>query len=365
MKQPDPTILAKPFIHSGHPARIIFGSGSVARIPEECGRLGLERVLLIATSSQRAQADRLRDAMGDRIVATLSGAVVHTPLAVTEHAMRQVSEQEATGIVAIGGGAAIGLSKAIALRTDLPQIVVPTTYAGSEVTPVLGETENGIKVTKSDPRILPEVVIYDADLTLDLPGPVTATSGINAVAHAVEALYAPEVSPIVVHLALEGIRALAHSLPRAVVTPHDVPARAEALYGAWLCGTCLGAVGMALHHKLCHTLGGAFDLPHAATHAVMLPHALAYNAPAIPDVMAALRTVLATSDPVGALYALAGSLGVERSLAALGMPENGIERAADLALANPYWNPRPLDRTAIRRLIARAWDGEPPHIETR
>jgi alcohol dehydrogenase class IV len=285
---------------------------------------------------------------------------MHTPVEVTADAMRVVAEHAVDALLAIGGGSTTGLGKAIAFRTDLPQIVVPTTYAGSEATPILGETEGGRKVTKSDPRILPEVIVYDVDLTMTLPVSLSVTSGINAVAHAVEALYAKEANPIISLMAEEGIGAIARALPRIHSNPKDEVARADALYGAWLCGVCLGSVGMALHHKLCHTLGGSFDLPHAETHTIVLPHALAYNAPAIPAVMETLRAVLKTDDPATALYDLAGRIGARRALCEIGMPPDGIDIATDRALANPYWNPRALEREPIRALIARAYAGERP-----
>jgi alcohol dehydrogenase class IV len=228
------------------------------------------------------------------------------------------------------------------------------------MSPILGETRDGQKVTQSSETIRPEVVIYDVDLTLGLPPALSGTSGINALAHAVEALYARDRNPIVDLMALEAIGALVKALPRIVRDPQDREARAGALYGAWLCGVCLGTVGMGLHHKLCHTLGGSFDLPHAETHTVVLPHALAYNAPAIPDVMTRLSAVLATDDPARALWDLAGQVGAKRALRDLGMPESGIDLATGRALANPYFNPRPLDRDAIRALLARAHAGEPP-----
>jgi alcohol dehydrogenase class IV len=197
---------------------------------------------------------------------------------------------------------------------------------------------------------------------MSLPPALSGTSGINAIAHAVEALYAQDRNPITSLMAEEGIRALAGALPALVRAPGDRDARERALYGAWLCGTCLGAVGMALHHKLCHTLGGSFDLAHAETHTVVLPHATAFNAPAAPSAMAAIARALgrADVDAAAGLYALAGEVGAHRALKDLGMPEAGIGRAADLALASPYWNPRPLERGAVRDLLARAWAGEPP-----
>ena len=274
--------------------------------------------------------------------------------------MKVMASTRADCTVAIGGGSTIGLGKAIALRTDLPQIAVPTTYAGSEATPILGETRDGQKVTQTSPKVLPEVVIYDVDLTLTLPPAPSGTSGINAIAHAVEALYARDRNPVIDLMAAEAVRALHRALPRIAADPADREARSDALYGAWLAGTCLGAVGMSLHHKLCPTLGGAFDLPHAETHTAVLPHALAYNAPAVPDAMRRLNEALGADDAAQALYELAGRVGARRALRDLGMPEAGIDEAADRAMANPYWNPRPLEREAIRGVIARAYAGEPP-----
>jgi maleylacetate reductase len=347
------------FVYNSHPGRVIFGAGTlISALPGEVERLGCERLLILSTPGHEALARAIAERLGGR-TRIFAGARMHTPVAVTDQALAVVAQLHADGLLAVGGGSTIGLGKAIALRTDLPQIVVPTTYAGSEMTPILGQTENGIKTTLSSPQVLPEVVIYDADLTITLPAGLSTVSGMNAIAHAVEALYARDRNPLVSLMALEGMAALVRALPRIVVEPGDPRARADALYGAWLCGTCLGAVGMALHHKLCHTLGGAFDLPHAATHTIVLPHALAYNAPAIPDVMAQLRTVLG-EDPVMALYEFARGLGAPRALKDLGMPEQGIDEAARRAVANPYWNPRPLEFEPIQSLITRAWAGQTP-----
>ncbi|MBY5887393.1 maleylacetate reductase [Rhizobium leguminosarum] len=350
------------FVYNGQSARVIFGSGTLAQLPAEVDRLGLKRVLVLATPPQAEDAENLSALLGARSVGVYSRATMHTPVDVTEDAMRVVADKNVDGLIAVGGGSTTGLAKAIALRTDLPQIVAPTTYAGSEMTPILGETKDGQKVTQSSPKILPEVVIYDVDLTLTLPVGMSGTSGMNAIAHAVEALYAKERNPVVSLMALEAIRALARSLPLIHDDPADRDARADALYGAWLSGICLGSVGMALHHKLCHTLGGSFDLPHAETHTVVLPHALAYTAPAIPEVIEKLRDVLGHHDPAAALFELAGRIGAPRSLREIGMPEHGVEVATERALANPYWNPQPLERDGIRALIARAYAGEAPAI---
>ena len=238
--------------------------------------------------------------------------------------------------------------------------MIPTTYAGSEVTNLLGETAGGEKKTQRSPKILPEAVIYDVELTLSLPPKLSATSGMNAMAHAVEALYAKDSNPITSMMAEEGLRAFASSLPRIVDDPNDRDARTNAQYGAWLCGMCLANTTIAIHHKLCHVLGGTFDLPHAETHAIVLPHAVAYNAPATPEAMSKIARALGASDAATGLYDLAKSLKIPLALKDIGMPADGIDRVVELALKDPYWNPRPLEEDGIAVLIKRAYEGTPP-----
>ena len=266
--------------------------------------------------------------------------------------------------VAIGGGSTTGLGKAIALDSGLPIVAIPTTYAGSEATAIYGLTEGGVKKTGRDARVLPRTVIYDPELTLTLPYAMTVTSAFNAIAHAAEGLYAPDANPVIALMAEEGIRASAAALSPLRADPRDLGARSDALYGAWLCGTVLGAITMGLHHKLCHTLGGSFNLPHAQTRTVILPHALAYNAAAAPQALACIGKALGAGsgggDAAFALQQLARRHGAPTSLAAIGMPADGLDRAAELAVGAPYPNPRPLDRTALRALLQRAYDGAPP-----
>jgi maleylacetate reductase len=350
------------FVYESPPMHVVFGARTIKQLPAVLERLSISRALVLTTPPQEKRGQELLAMLGDRGAGVFAGAIMHTPVEVTERAMEQVSSLRVDGIVAAGGGSTTGLGKAIALRTDLPQVVVPTTYAGSEMTPILGETRDGLKTTQTSPKILPEAVIYDVDLTMSLPPGLTATSGMNAIAHAVEALYARDRNPITSLMAEEAIRVLARALPAVVGRPDDRDARSDALFGAWLCGTCLGTVGMALHHKLCHTLGGAFDLPHAETHTIVLPHAMAYNAPAVPEAAARVARALGAADAADGLYELARALGAKLALKDIGMPREGIAKAADLAVKNPYWNPRPLERHAIYDLIARAWAGEPPHI---
>jgi alcohol dehydrogenase class IV len=351
----------KDFSYQGLPARVVFGRGTLAKLPDLMTELGCNRALLLSTPPQRGQVEPLFSLLGDRAVGLFAEAAMHTPMDISERAAAMALETRADCVIALGGGSTVGLGKAIALRTDLKQIAVPTTYAGSEVTPILGQTEGGRKTTQRTLKVLPEVVLYDVDLTLTLPASMSATSGLNAIAHAVEGLYARDGNPIISLMAEDGVRALAHALPRIVDIPADTDARSDALYGAWLCGTVLGSAGMALHHKLCHTLGGSFDLPHAETHAVVLPHATAYNENAAPEAMQRLSRALGvTGHPAAALFDLGVRLGAPTSLKALGLPHSALDRAADLAVENPYWNPRPIERAQIRALLAAAWNGDRP-----
>lgn len=348
------------FIYDVRSARILLGSGMVEMLPDEAKRLGLRRPLILSTAAQKADAMRLCEMLKDTCVGIFSEAAMHTPIDVTERAVAIALDVNADGIVAVGGGSTTGLSKAISLRTRLPQIIVATTYSGSEVTPILGQTENGVKTTIRDSRILPDVVFYDPDLTLALPVSMSVTSGLNAMAHAVEGLYAQDRNPVSSLMAVEGIAALHVALPRIRENPDDRDARAAALFGSWLCGTVLGTVGMALHHKLCHTLGGAFGLPHAETHAILLPHAIAYNAVAAATEFAPLHRLFGPSI-AGGLHDFARALDAPLALADLGLTAENLDMAADLALKNPYWNPRPLDRPEIGRLLAMAFEGVRPN----
>ena len=348
------------FTFENLPCRVVFGSGTLSAAKAEIERLGGKRALVLTTPQQEAQGAKLGSALGPFYAGIFAGATMHTPVEVTEQALAAMKACDADCVVSLGGGSTTGLGKALALRTGVNQLCIPTTYAGSEMTPILGETKDGLKTTVRSNDVLPETVIYDVDLTLSLPVGLAATSGINAIAHAVEALYARDRNPVISLMAEEGIRGLASALPAIAAKSDDREARTEALYGAWLCGVCLGTVGMALHHKLCHTLGGTFDLPHAETHTIVLPHVLTYNAPAVPDAMARIARAIGAADAAQGLYDLARRLNAKLALRDIGMPERGIDKAADLAVTNAYWNPRPLERNAIRDLIARAWSGEPP-----
>ncbi|SPF06369.1 maleylacetate reductase [Streptomyces sp. MA5143a] len=345
------------FTYEALPMRVVFGPGSLRQLPEEADRLGLCRLLVLSTPGQRALAEHAATLLGDTCVGLFTEARMHVPVEVAEAARAAAHEAGADGCLAIGGSSTIGLGKAIALTSGLPVISVPTTYAGSEMTTVWGLTDNGRKQTGRDRAVLPRSVVYDPELTLGLPVDVSVTSGFNAIAHAVEALYAPDASPIVSLMAKEGVRSLAASLPLIAADPGDAAARIDALRGAWLCGACLGATTMSLHHKLCHILGGTFDLPHAAVHTVLLPYVTAFNLPAAPAAEQALRRALATDDVPKHLAHTSAELGAPRSLAELGLRERDVDEIIAQARAQRYANPRPVTEQALRSLLTLALKG--------
>ena len=348
------------FEYNALPVRVLFGLDTLNKLPEEIARLQGNRILVISTPRRTAQAEQIRNLLGNSATVVFSGAAMHTPIDVTEEALKQVDHNDIDCLVAIGGGSTIGLSKAIALNTDLPQIAIPTTYAGSEMTPILGQTENGVKTTLRDDRVLPEVAIYDVRLTLNLPAAISGTSGINAVAHAVEALYAKNKNPLTSAIAEMGIASMVTALGIIPGDPQNLAAREKALFGAWLCGSCLANVGMALHHKLCHTLGGSFGLSHAETHTALLPHAVAYNYSADEEAMRSIELAINSRSAANGLFDLGRQVNATMALRDLGLNEADLDRAADLAVEKPYWNPRTIERDGIRELLQNAWAGRPP-----
>ncbi|OBC07010.1 maleylacetate reductase [Mycobacterium sp. 852013-50091_SCH5140682] len=349
------------FHYEALPMRVRFGAGSVSSLPDELDEIGLRRVLVLCSPSQKDTGELVASALGDRSVGMRADAVMHVPARVAERAQAEAIALGADGCVTVGGGSAIGLGKAIALKHGLPIVAVPTTYAGSEMTPVWGMTTDGRKETGRDPKVLPHSVIYDPELTTSLPIPMSVTSGINAMAHAVEALYAPDSTPIISLMAEEGVRALAAALPVIVTDGADPEGRHQALYGAWLCGATLGATTMSLHHKLCHALGGTLNLSHSGTHSVVLPYALAFNEPYAPAAAAALSRALGVaSSPADRLWQLSRELGAPHSLAELGMQEYDVDHIADEVTRRFYGNPRPITRDSVRDLLSAAWAGRWP-----
>ena len=351
------------FVYTSQPQRVVFGAGSLAQLGAEIERLGARRALVLSTPEQRGQAERVADMLGAQAAGIFDRAVMHVPIESAREAREVARRLDADCAIAIGGGSTTGLGKAIALDSGLPILAIPTTYAGSEMTPIYGITEAGLKKTGKDARVLPRTVIYDPELSRTLPVGLSVTSGINAIAHAAEGLYAHDGNPIMDLMAEEGIAALGRALPAIRRDAQDIGARSDALYGAWLCGTVLGNVGMALHHKLCHTLGGSFNLPHAEVHTVVLPHALAYNAVSVPQAMQRIERALNAAPGTSAaraVHQLAKDNGAPVALRDIGMAAADVDRTCDIAMQTPYPNPRPLQREAIRELLQNAFEGTRP-----
>jgi maleylacetate reductase len=356
----DPVTTA--FTYDALPGRVVFGPGRRREIAGEVDRVGASQVLLVADAQAKATAEELAGILGSRVVRRWDEVAQHVPVDLAERARAAATEAGADGVVCIGGGSSTGLAKALALSHGIPIVAVPTTYAGSEMTPIYGLTGGRHKQTGRDLRVLPKVVVYDPELTVGLPTSVTGPSACNALAHCVEALYATGANPVTSAMALEGVRAIQRSLPAVMATPDDLAARSDLLYGAYLAGVSLGTTSTGLHHKLCHVLGGMFGLVHADTHSVVLPHAVAFNAPALPDEMRRLAAALgaAPEDAAGALWDLAVASNVPTSLAELGLAEADLPEAAERAAAEITENPVPVDAAGLLDILRQAYRGARP-----
>ena len=341
-------------MHQVYAGRVLSGPGARTLVPDEVERLGARRVLVVVAPSSAAVAQDLAAALGERYAATFGRPVQHSPVEVTAEALALAGETRADALVAIGGGSAIGLSKALAVRTGMPQIAVPTTYAGSEATPVLGETENGIKATRRDPALAPGTVVYDPELTLSLPRGLTLTSALNALAHAVEALWDTGASAATRAFAVESADGILTALPVVLDRPSDVVARGRLQEAAWLAGACLAQARMGLHHQLAHALGGTFGLPHAELHALLLAHVMRFNLVAAPDAAERLARV-AGGDPTLAVASLASMHDGPTTLHALGVPRDALREVAERVAADPYPNPRPVTADAVEDLLLAAF----------
>ncbi len=357
---PAPHLMNASFSHRFRPVYVEFGAGSLARLGDVVAGVGLRRAVVVSTPGRRAAAGAARDALGAGVVGVFDRAAPHVPAALVALALNEAARWRADGTVAVGGGSAIGLGKALALRANLPLVAVPTTYAGSEMTAVWGITDGDAKQTGRDERVAPRAVVYDAALTVSLPAEVSAASGLNAIAHGVEALYAADAQPLAALFAREAVRLLAAALPAVVRDPADLAARERALYGAHLAGRALDMTAMGLHHKVCHVLGGTFGLPHALTHAILLPHVAAYNAPAAEAAMADIAAALDADTAPAGLYALGRALGITATLRDLGLGPADLDRAADLVVAASYPNPREITRGGVRAMLEAAYVGAPP-----
>jgi maleylacetate reductase len=342
------------FVQDTPSQRVVFGAGSLARLAEEVARLGLSRVLVVATPGHGARLAALAaDLLGSSCAGVHAQAVVHVPRAVAEAGIAEAARSRADGVVAMGGGAAIGLAKAIAIASDLPIVAVPTTYSGSEASPIAGTTDGERKITVRDPKALPKTILYDPDLTLGLPPAVSAASGLNAIAHAVEGLWIAERTPISCAIATEAMRLFADALPKVVADGNDRDARAACLSAAWLCGIVLTS-GTALHHKLAHVLGG-LGMPHAETHAIILPHVTRFNLDAAPDAFERLCEALQTDDPAHALGVMLSDFPLPQGLREVGFDRGRIDAVARDVAGLSVKYPRPAGFEDVRTILDAAY----------
>jgi maleylacetate reductase len=342
------------FTHDVPPQRVVFAPAALSRVGEEAQRLKFSRAFVVATPGSGARlGQKVVDLLGARAAGLHAHALLHVPKAVAAAGLDAARAANADGLVAVGGGAAIGLAKAIARDTGLAILAVPTTYSGSEATPIFGLTEGERKITGRDAKVLPRTIIYDPDLTLGLPAPVSAASGLNAIAHCVEAFWADGRTPVTLALASEAMRRFTKNLPAVVADGADAAARAECLVGAWLAGTVLAA-GTGLHHKLAHVLGG-LGLPHAETHAIILPHVMRFNLAAAPEANARLGEALGSTDPAGAIAAMLQTFPIPQRLRDVGFDRAKADFvAAEIAVAK-VTSPRPASAADVRALLAAAF----------
>jgi maleylacetate reductase len=348
------------FAFQASPTRVLFGKGMRARVGEELDRLGVARAMVVTTPSRGHIAGEFARLIGERAGIVYPGAQLHTPFQVTEAALTAVSSVKADGLLVIGGGTAMGMSKMIALRTDLPQVIVPVTFSGSEMSPSQAELERGVKVRHRSAKILPETVIYDPELVKDLPPGIAGPSALNGLAHAVEALYAPDANPLTSAVAEEGVRALGQALPSLGGSADDATWE-KALYGAWLAGSCLSMAGMGIHHQLCHAVSGMFlDLSHAEIHGVLLPYTIGHGLAAVPVARKRAARALGRDDVEGAIHELMVGAVEQPSLKAMGLTRAALDKVADAAAKESYDKTKPVSRDQITQMLLAAYEGGPP-----
>ena len=348
------------FSYQSLPWNIVFAAGSLQRLPSELDKLGKQRALILTTPNQAELGRKIAALLGDRAAGLFDQAAMHVPATTLAVATEIAHSLKADCTVAIGGGSTTGLGKALAVKEGLDNIVIPTTYAGSEMTDIWAVTKAERKVTARDHAAVPTLTLYDPELSLALPPEFSAASGLNAMAQAVVNVATDKPNPIIASLAVDGIRALAASLPVIMQDPQNIEARAKALYGASMAGGALGTGTTSLHHRLCHTFGGTFNTPHAQTHAILLAHSVAYNAAATAEGTDRVAEAMGVVDAAQGIYELAQQLGVSVSLKDLGIQEADLDKAVAVTLENPLSNPEPVTEKRLRQLLDNAWRGNPP-----
>ncbi len=350
--------MISPFTYHSEPVRIVFGAGAIGALRAEADVHKLSRLLVLCSKSRADIARRVTAAIADRCAGVCDVAAPNMPRDAFERIVADLKRRNADGFVVFGGGSPIGLAKAAAAATKIPYIAIVTTYSGSEMAArwFVGVADN--RVSGKDRACLPATAIYDPELTLDLPARVSAASGMNAMAHAVESLYGIDTNPVVQAMAEEAIAKLGSSLPRVVAEPRDLAARSEALYGAWLAANFRAEVG--LEHAVAQRVRQWFNLDHAHTHAVVTPYAIGFNSAAAPQAMARIRRALGATDAARGLYDLNARLGLPTGLKGLGMREADIAKAVEIVAAAKIGHPRPVTRADLAEIIRQAYFGEPP-----
>jgi alcohol dehydrogenase class IV len=348
------------FVHEASSTRVVFGSGTVSALGGEIDRLGARRVLMISNASARRPVREAEATLDERVVARIDEVRLHVPEEDARAASEQAMAAHVDCMVAVGGGSAIGLAKGVAVQTGISIVAIPTTYSGSEMTPIYGMSSEGRKGTGRDEKALPRTVIYDPALTTDLPARATASTGMNAIAHAVEALYARDPDPVIEAKAVEALRHLHRGLLTASRDGGNLEGRETALYGAFLAGESLAAAGMALHHTLSQTLGGISGLPHGAVNAVLLPHVVSYNEPAARKAVARVADAFGADDAAGGLFDFAQAIGAPTTLRALGLERDSLAEVARVAAEGVKWNPREVDEEDILGILLDAYEGTRP-----
>jgi alcohol dehydrogenase class IV len=388
------------FRYTAYAHEVIFGPGSIARLGEAVERFGWRQLMLCATGAARrgGRVALVEAALGERLTAVYERVQPHVQDVQVAEALVLANEQSVDAIIGLGGGSPIGMAKAVAAALEekrtahrtrattptdqplVPVVAIPTTYAGSEMTAVYGITHHKAdgsarKITVSGPKIAPKLVLYDPRLTLDLPPEMTAATGINALAHCIEALYSITRHPLSTAAAVSGLSHIFSALPRCYAAGDDLEARAEMMRGSHLAGVALSTTVMGLHHGLCHVLGGTAGVPHGIANSIVLPHAMRFNADAIalqtpaqgwglhaaealgvtPDGRSETALVEAAAQKV---YELVGQMRLPQRLRDAGVAEADLPRLAQLAFQSRTVqnNPKPItDPAQIEALLRAAW----------
>jgi maleylacetate reductase len=348
------------FTYQSDPIRIVFGAGAVAALRDEADLHKISRLVVLCSPSRADVARRVTASVAERCAALCDASAPNMPREAFDRVVADIERHRADGFVVIGGGSPIGLAKAAAVATKLPYIAIVTTYSGSEMAPrwrigIADKQESGDSRTA-----LPATAIYDPELALDLPVRMTAASGMNAMAHAVESLYGPDTNPVVQAMAEEAVRRIGSSLPRVVQSPRDLAARTDLAYGAWLAANFRAEVG--LEHAIAQRVRQWFDLDHAHTHAVATPYAVGFNAVAAPEAMTRIKRALGVPDAARGLYDLNARIGLPTGLKGLGLREDDIAKAVEVVAKVKIDHPRAVTKSDLAEVIRQAYFGEPPQF---